>query len=342
MRMISFVKRIVRQMLNDKRTLGLMFLAPLLILALINQFLTGEPHIPKIATYNVPTHISSILSQAGASVETYHVWDEAYVTLLEGEAEAILDMSNAIPSIILEGSNPMVSGEAVRLIKMTLGGASTPYRVIEADISFVYGMEDMLLFDYAGPILIAFLAFFFVFLTAGVSFLRERTNGTLERLLGTPVKRWEIVAGYTVGLGIFALIQACIIAFFAVNVLNALMAGEIILLIMVTVLIAMSALTLGMLISSFAQNEFQIVQFIPIVVIPQLLFSGLFNLDAFPFWLRFLGYLMPVQYGVDALNHIMIRGKQLNDIVPEVMALSAFSLVFCTLNVIALKRFRSL
>ena len=215
------------------------------------------------------------------------------------------------------------------------------YQPVEAEVSFVYGIEDMPLFDYAGPILISFLSFFFVFMTAGVSFLRERSNGTLERLLGTPIKRWELVAGYIVGFGVFVLIQAILISLFAVEVLNVLLAGQIVLMILITILVAISALTLGMLLSSLAQNEFQIVQFIPIVVIPQLLFSGLFNLDAFPFLLRFLGYLMPVHYGVNALNQVMIRGKSGSDILLEIIALITFSIIFSILNVFVLKKFRS-
>jgi len=340
-RIAALIKRIVKQFVYDIRTLGLILLAPLLILTLINQILAGEPHSLTIAAFNIPSPVNVILTNAGAIVSVYDDRENAYETLLAGEADVFLDMSADIPSVTVEGSNPMISGSAVQLINTALRIVKTGYQPVEADVSFVYGIEDMPLFDYAGPILIAYLSFFFVFMTAGVSFLRERSNGTLERLMGTPIKRWELVAGYMVGFGVFVLIQAILISLFAVEVLNVLLAGQMALMILITMLVAISALTLGMLLSSLAQNEFQIVQFIPIVVIPQLLFSGLFNLDAFPFLLRVLGYLMPVYYGVNALNQIMIRGKAGFDILPEIFALIAFSTVFSLLNILVLKKFRS-
>jgi ABC-2 type transport system permease protein len=335
---MALIKRIIKQFLYDKRTLGLILLAPLMILALINQVLDGEAHSPTIAGLTVPPPVSEVLTKAGAIVEIYEDREIAHEALLEGNADAILDMSAQFPSVTLEGSNPMISGAAIRLINTSLQKVKTGSPPVEVETYFVYGTEDMPLFDFGGPILIAFLSFFFVFLTAGVSFLRERSNGTLERLMGTPIKSWELVAGYIGGFGIFLLIQAIIITLFSVEALNMLMAGQMVHMIIITALVAVSALTLGMLLSTFVHNEFQIVQYVPVVIIPQLLFSGLFNLDAFPFWLRFMGYLMPVQYGVNALNQIMIRGKDWSYVLFEIGALLSFSIVFSIMNMFLLKR----
>jgi len=336
-RVAALVIRIIKQFWYDKRTLGLILLAPLLILILTNQILAGEAHTLKIAVYYAPFPVNTILTKAGAIVAVYEDREKAYDALFDGEANALLDMSTKVPSVTLEGSNPMISGAAIQLINTALQKVKTGYQPVEVDVSFVYGTAEMPLFDYAGPILIAFLSFFFVFITAGVSFLRERSNGTLERLMGTPLRRWELVAGYIAGFGLFVLLQASIISLFAVEVLNVLLAGQIAPMIIITTLVAITALTLGMLLSSFAQNEFQIVQFIPVVVVPQLLFSGLFNLDAFPLWLRLLGNLMPVHYGVNALNQIMIRGKSWPDIIMDISALVAFSVVFSIVNMLVLK-----
>ena len=136
----------------------------------------------------------------------------------------------------------------------------------------------MELFDNFGPVLIGFFVFFFVFLIAGVSFLRERTGGTLERLLATPLRRFEIVAGYIIGFGLFTTLQASLIAWFAVDILDMMMEGSFLYVLFITFLLAMTALTLGTLLSAFANNELQMMQFIPLVVVPQIFFSGLFNL----------------------------------------------------------------
>ena len=155
-------------------------------------------------------------------------------------------------------------------------------------------------FDSFGPVLIGFFSFFFVFMLAGVSFLRERTSGTLERLLATPIRRFEVVLGYLSGFGLFTLLQAALIAWFAIDVLGLYMDGSIWLVLIMNLLLSLTALTLGTLLSSFASNEFQIIQFIPLVVVPQVFFSGLFNLEAMTPWLQKLSHIMPLYYGADA------------------------------------------
>ncbi len=175
-------------------------------------------------------------------------------------------------------------------------------------IDYLHGSSDMGTFDYFGPVLLGFFVFFFVFLIAGVSFLRERTTGTLERLLASPLRKWEIVMGYVVGFGIFTMIQSTIIAAYAIYVLGMMMEGAFGYVLLITLLLALTALTLGILLSSFANNELQMMQFIPIIVIPQIFFSGLFNLDTISKWLSWVGPFTPLYYAADALRDIMVRG----------------------------------
>jgi ABC-2 type transport system permease protein len=191
-------------------------------------------------------------------------------------------------------------------------------------------------------VLIGFFIFFFVFLIAGVSFLRERTGGTLERLLATPLRRWEIVAGYVIGFGLFTTIQASLISWFSIKALGIMMEGSFFHVLLITFLLAMTALTLGTLLSAFAGSELQMIQFIPLVVVPQVFLSGLFNLETIPAWLRSFSTVMPLTYGADALREIMIRGKGWSAIWTDVYVLLAFSLSFMILNVFALKKHRKL
>jgi len=337
MRIKAIVVRIIKHFLYDIRTMGLLLFAPLLILTLINLVLTSEPHVPRISLYSVPDSVGQALTNADAAIQIYLDKDEALEAVKTQETDALLDMSVIPPKIVLEGSNPTVSGATLRFIGTIFRDLKTQYEPFKLNVSYLHGHENMSLFDYGGSILVAFLAFFFVFLIAGVSFLRERTGGTLERLLGTPIRLWELVLGYILGFGIFVLLQVIIITYFAVEVLGVLLIGNMAHLIFVTVLVAMTALSLGMLLSSFAHNEFQIVQFIPVVIIPQLLFSGLFNEGGFPVALQILGRLMPVGYGARALGDIMLKGKSLHEIAPDVLALAGFFVVFSILNVVVLK-----
>jgi ABC-2 type transport system permease protein len=145
-----------------------------------------------------------------------------------------------------------------------------------------------------------------------------------------------------IGFGIFTTFQASLISWFAIDILDMMMEGSFLYVLLITFLLAMTALTLGTLLSAFANNELQMIQFIPLVVVPQIFFSGLFNLDTMAEWLRSLSVVMPLTYGADALREIMIRGNGWNEISLDVYVLLGFSLLFMVLNVIALKKYRKL
>jgi ABC-2 type transport system permease protein len=290
----------------------------------------------------VPEQVILALADSGADIKDYPAVEAALEALHRQEADALLEINAQTPTIILEGSNPTINKAALHLIQKSLGSFQQDSNIAAVDVVYLYGSDEMVLFDHVGPVLIGFFVFFFVFLIAGVSFLRERTSGTLERLMAAPVKSWEVVAGYIIGFGLFTAIQAIIISWFAVKVLGVMMIGHFFNLLLITFLLTMTALTLGTLLSAFANNEFQMIQFIPIVIIPQFFFSGIFNLQALPGWLQSISYIIPLKYGADALRQIMIRGKAWPEISADVYALVGFSLVFIMLNILALKKYRQI
>ena len=149
--------------------------------------------------------------------------------------------------------------------------------IMKPEVNYLHGSKDFTMFDGLGPVLIGFFTFFFVFILSGVSFVRERLSGTLERLLSTPVRRWEIVAGYIIGFGIFAFIQSIIIVSFSVYILDLYVAGSIWLTLLITCMLSLTALTLGTFLSAYANNEFQMIQFIPLVIVPQIFFLDCFQ-----------------------------------------------------------------
>lgn len=339
MRIRALALRIIRQFLRDRRTLALLFLAPLLILSLMKLVFDGQPVSPAIGMVDIPAAVTDKFEQLNAAITVYESPDTARSALQAGELDAILHLSGGMPELTLEGSDPSINRAVLLLLQTVMqtgSGSAAP------SISYLHGGPDMAAFDSFGPVLIGFFSFFFVFLLAGVSFLRERTSGTLERLLATPVKRYEIVIGYLAGFGIFTLLQASLIAWFSVDVLGLYMAGSIGYMLLINLLLSLTALTLGTLLSSFAGSEFQIIQFIPIVIVPQAFFSGLFNLDAMNPWLQKLNSIMPLYYGADAMQGIMIRGESWGDFQINVYVLVGFSLLFALLNVLALKKHRSM
>lgn len=345
MRIRALILRIVRQFLNDKRSLALLFIAPILILTLMSWIFNGDTYEPKLAVIDVPDPLVQQLEQQRIVV-TEMTEAEAQSAIEEAEIDAILQMAPEGPTLRLEGSDPSVTKSVLLLLQKTMQAqnpaAAEATALLQSKISYLHGSEDMAMFDSFGPVLIGVFAFFFVFMLAGVAFLRERTGGTLERLLATPLKRWEVVAGYVVGFGIFTMLQAVLIAWYAIQVLDMMMAGSLWIVLLVTMLLSLTALTLGTLLSSYANNEFQMIQFIPLVVVPQVFFSGLFNLDTMAEWLRWISYLMPLRYGADALKDVMVRGAGLADVAFDLYVLIGFSVAFMVLNVLALRKHRKI
>ncbi|REE70669.1 ABC-2 type transport system permease protein [Paenibacillus taihuensis] len=339
MRIRALAIRIIRQFVRDKRTLALLFLAPLLILTLMKLVFNGNAVEPNIGVVQIPAAIVERLSSSDANVTKYDDAGAADQALKDGSLDAVLSLAGGKPDITLEGSDPSTSKMVLLLLQRTMS-AEEPG--VAPAVTYLHGSADMASFDYFGPVLIGFFSFFFVFMLAGVSFLRERTSGTLERLLATPIRRFEVVLGYLTGFGLFTLLQAALIAWFAIDILGLYMDGSIWLVLLMNLLLSLTALTLGTLLSSFASNEFQIIQFIPIVVVPQVFFSGLFNLDSMTPWLQGLSRIMPLYYGADAMRGIMIRGEGFSDIQLDIYVLLGFSIIFALLNVLALKKHRSI
>lgn len=343
MKAFAIMLRILRQFRRDKRTLALIFLAPLVVLSLMYLVFNGDDYKPNLGVIDLPEPIEARLEEHGAVIFHYDGEADAEQALEERAIDAYL-MPGAqgaqAMKLRLEGSDPSVN-KAVLLLMSDLAdqqeaGPSKP------EVSYLHGSSDMSSIDQLGPILIGFFIFFFVFLIAGVSFLRERTTGTLERLLSTPLKRSELVAGYIGGFGIFTMIQALLISWFCIQILGIMMNGFFGYVLLITLLLSMTALTLGTLLSAFANNELQMIQFIPLIIVPQLFLSGLFLLDTLPGWLVSLRYIMPLTYGTEALSDIMIRGKGWDSIAINVVALAAFSTIFSLLNVIALRKHRKI
>ena len=340
MRILALVKRIMLQLLRDKRTMALLFFAPLIVLTLMYFFFNGDNENPQLGVVGGNDLLIAALENASIDVVSY---DEAdHQTVITVELDGLLEINEGDFQVTLKNNDPSTS--RVLLMKVTQaaamqGGAGMPAS-IEAE--YIYGDAETEFFDVFGPILVGFFVFFFVFLISGIGLLKERVSGTLERLLATPIRRWEIVLAYLTGFGIFAIIQTIIVVFYSIQILDMVMVGQVWHVIIVNLLLALVALSLGILLSTFASSEFQMVQFIPVVVVPQIFFAGIIPLEGMADWLQNISRIMPLYYAADALKAIMYRGQGLADVSGNLLALAAFAVVFIFLNIIALKRYRKL
>ncbi|WP_391557983.1 ABC transporter permease [Robertmurraya sp.] len=339
MRIMALVRRILKQIIRDKRTMGLLIMAPILVLTMLHLVFNGESYTPKVGFVDLPTPLVEQLDDDDATIRKYETTDEAKTALKERNIDGYVNMSGSSLQLTLEGSDPTINGATMKWLQESIKSDSSA-NMLEVD--YLHGSSKMSQFDSFGPVLLGFFIYFFVFLIAGVSFLRERTTGTLERLLCSPLRKWEIVVGYVIGFGIFTMIQATIIASYAIYVLGMMMEGAFIYVLVITLLLSLTALTLGVLLSAFANNELQMIQFIPLVIVPQIFFSGLFNLESISDYVSWIGPLTPLYYGAEALRNVMIRGYGWGEISFDLLMLAGFSLLFMILNILALKKYRSI
>lgn len=165
-------------------------------------------------------------------------------------------------------------------------------------------------FDRFGPGLLALFPFIVMFLVTSVTTLRERSSGTLERLLAMPLGKLDFLLGYAVAFGALAAVQSALAVAVSVGLLGLDVNGPIWLLGVVAIADAVLGTALGLFVSAFAQTEFQAVQFMPLFVVPQILLCGLFVPRALlPEVLETISDLLPLSYAVDAMQHLAIHNS---------------------------------
>lgn len=356
----AILTRVIKELVRDKRTLALMLLAPILVLSLMNVVFdsNSDTHVVIGVDNSVPSQVVEQLPSDEVKVKHYDTNKDYKAKMREDNLDAFVTLDGSTFRVTYENEDPNTTAKVKGLFQNSLTAnllkeLSTNVQKLAAqtgqkvDIenfsvknSYIYGGVTSSFFDKIFPILIGFFVFFFVFLISGIALLRERTAGTLERLLATPVKRTEIVMGYLVGYGLFAIIQTLIIVFFSIYVLNLQIIGSLWWVIITNIFIALTALAMGIFVSTFANSEFQMIQFIPLIVIPQVFFSGLIPLDSMADWVRYISYLFPLSYAGDALTAIMIKGQGWSAISFDLGILILFVIIFTFLNIIGLKRYR--
>ncbi|MGE6554617.1 ABC transporter permease [Exiguobacterium artemiae] len=374
MQILTVAERVISQIFRDKRTIAMMFLAPLFVLFLLSTILGSSSDDVTIGTVDLPVTFQDTL-KTKTDTRTFSSKAAGITAMKDRQIDALITFQKNQPKILIEGGDISKNAAALQLIQETLitiqgkqaltantklmatvqqlqqqltqltnqtfdTPQPAPPTLTKPDIQFLYGNPDAELFDQIAPALMGFFIFLFVFIIAGVSFLRERSSGTLERTLATPLKRSSIVFGYFVGFFLFVTIQTILIQLFIVNVLDVTQQGNYFLLLFVNLLTASVALSLGLLLSSFSRTEFQLIQFIPLAIVPQIFFSGLFDLGDAPVWVEIINRLMPLTYAAHALQNIMTRGYGLQDIWLDLVVLAGFVLLFVALNMRALKKQR--
>ncbi|HZP97889.1 MAG TPA: ABC transporter permease [Candidatus Limnocylindria bacterium] len=358
-RIAAVAERIALGFRRDRRSLALLIVAPLLVLSLVGAVWGGAAQtIPNITfaadRFGVPPAVASRLIDALTRSDAIHAksgtFDDGMRELRDGTTDGVVWLDGATVHIEIEGSDPLRSGTVAGGVQKALGeavvtlgqaaagaGIAAPKVVIDQ----LYGAPDYTLLDYLAPVLVAFFAFFFIFILSAVSFLRERTGGTLERLMATPLGRGELVIGYLAGFSFFALIQAIVIVAFTVFVLNVRYRGNLATIFLVEAIMVVGAVSIGLLVSAAARNELQAVQFVPVILLPQVFLSGLLiPVSQLPDWLRPLSAILPLTYANEALKAVMIKGAEVSDplVLRDIGVLALFGILMAAGAIASIRR----
>ncbi|MCY9806190.1 ABC transporter permease [Lentilactobacillus senioris] len=391
MSILAVFKRIFKEMIRDKRTLAMMFIAPLLMLGLMYfLFQSGSDSTADLAVHNVPNEVVKAIDNKQVKIHRVNVNQSAkevirqnhyagYLTTNGDQLVMTYENADQTQAGILKQS---IQGGAAKLkIKQlanvtkqqaaALKQAQKQLQTLSAQLPqtnanqstnssqtkessttikapnnytikahYLYANGDASFFVTMLPIFVGFVVFFFVFMISGISLLGERNSGTLSRLLATPIKRSDIIYGYLGGYGLFAILQTIIVVLFCVWALQVQILGSLWLVMALCILIALVALAMGLFISSFAASEFQMMQFIPLLVIPQVFFSGIVPVSSMDNWLQVIAHFMPLYYGASALTDVIQRQATLIDIWEPVTVLIGILIFFVIVNIFSMRKYR--
>ena len=374
-RVLAVARRIAEGFRRDHRSLALLIVAPLLVTALLGWVLRGSvAGSVDLLVAGAPPALVSALETAATDpdldvsihVATADDADAARQAIRDGEADVALIVSgsgtNVGLTIVTEGADPTAESAQLGAIQALINGAAGSLLPIpgaqlpEINRETIYLSPEADQLDALAPVFLGIFAYFFVFILTGISFLRERVGGTLERLLATPVTRGEIVLGYSLGFSLFATIQVIVLTLFIlakIDVpalgpipaftigLDVQVAGNPAIAFVVALLMAIGAVNLGIFLSTYARTELQIVQFIPLVILPQALLGGVFwPVERLPDILQAIAHVLPVTYAVQALREVMIKGADFATPVVQLdlAVLAGIAILFVVLGAATIKR----
>jgi ABC-2 type transport system permease protein len=378
LRVAAVFRRIVTQFRRDPRSLALLFAAPIAIIALLGWVLSSQQTTTvRLAVVNessgpagqtVVARLESVLEgQTGIALDRSVADDSTARQMLKDKK---LDLVVVLPpdfslenrkiELLTLGLNPTAEASTLPAVQRALVTAMNNSAVGAAlptiERATVYGSPDATTLDTLAPVVVGFFVYFFVFVLTGISFLRERVGGTLERLLATPVSRAEIVLGYSLGFGFFATLQVTLVLAFVLARLQIPAVGPLpefaiglgvrtignpLIAYLLVLVLGLGAVSLGIFLSTFARSELQILEFIPLVIVPQGVLGGFFwPIDQLPGLLQPVARILPVTYAIDGLRQVMIAGADLasGQVLLDLGVLAGIAAVFMVLAASTIRR----
>ncbi|HSX02175.1 MAG TPA: ABC transporter permease [Candidatus Saccharimonadia bacterium] len=377
-RILAIARKQFLTLRHDPRTLALMLLAPIMAMLIFGFAFGSEPKHVRVMVVNqdhgaLAGQLIAQLDHDTLSITTSSDVAAAKDQVRAGNSQAVIvfgpgftaDTSPTVVrpkapavtpvvkppagthvQIFIDTTNQQLAGVVVK--ELAAGaqryaqakGAVSP---ITFDTSYAFvKAKDARYIDYFVPGIIAFAITLFTTLLTLLAFVGERTSGTLDRLRVTPVTEVEIVLGYELAFGLIAAVQGGLILLVAYLVYHILIVGPVATAAILVVLTAIDAQAVGVLISAAARRESQAVQFLPFIIFPTFLLSGVFvAVQSLPDWLRPFSYLLPPTWAIDGLRDVLLRGWGIEHVWPHVLVLAGFAIGFTLLAVLGLRRSRA-
>jgi ABC-2 type transport system permease protein len=376
-RVIAITRKNLQALLHDKRTLGLLIMMPILMMVLYG-YAFGQPvrHVPlKVVNFDeggegIPlmgindTKFSELfievleedervdlklldLSTFNLSKEISQIYGGndyyALIVIPVNFTEDMLNFSNQIQlSTYIDGSDPQTIGSVISAISEAIGRVVNEISGNEShlDLNLVYiaGDPNLRPIDSLGPGILSFALFLFMILTVTGGFTKERVTETLYRVKVTSTSKSEMMIGYLIGNSLIALVQSVLLLAISIILFQIQIVGNILLLFLVLFIYAMSCVGLGIFASAFAKNELQAFQFIPLLLIPSMFFSGfIIPISSFPRLFQYVSYGIPMTYSIRISRAIMINGFGLDMFFIDFLLMITLTLIFMILAILVFK-----
>ncbi|KAB2350789.1 ABC transporter permease [Actinomadura rudentiformis] len=202
-----------------------------------------------------------------------------------------------------------------------------------------YVFDAPALFDRIGPLLLGIFPFVIMFVVTSVATLRERTSGTLERLMTMPTGKLDLLLGYALAFSLVALLQVGVVLAISLTWLGLDLNGSLWSLVVSALLCSVLGVALGLFSSAFARTEFQAVQLMPAFVLPQMLLCGLFvPRDQMVGWLEGISNVLPLSYTVDAMKEVTVSADVTGNLVRDMVVIAGFALLALVFGAATLRR----
>jgi ABC-2 type transport system permease protein len=361
-RSLALTVRIWRQIRRDRRTMGLVVFVPIAFVLMFGYGLsvkvanvrTGyidndHPAFGPDLSNNIVEALANDTTVALSNITGTSLQD-ADELIRNGQYTCVIcfpenfsrtlvtHTGNVTVNILIDNSNPQVSQAVLAGIHLAMEKQLTKGSSIAFETTYVFGSEDLKTIDYMAPGIVSFAIMIIAILLSVVMLVRERREGTLERVLASPATKMEIVLGYMFAFSVISAVQSTIVLGLAILLFNLTIRGSIVLAYAIIVLFAMGSLSMGIALSVLAKTELQAVQFVPMIIFPSIILGGLLiPIESMPSWLQVFAYLIPMTYSTQALRDVMVKGLDITAVYGDILVLLIF---LALMLLIAVKTFR--